>query len=356
MGDRIGTVEGLGRVTVAGVRRWVHQPVLVTGATGMVGSAICADLVAQGATVVALVLDDDPQSELRRSGTWNRVHVIDGALEDMATIERAVVVHDVGTIFHLGAQTLVGSARRDPVGTFESNIRGTWNVLDVARRHLDLVSAVVVASSDKAYGASSDLPYRESHRMDGVQPYEVSKSCGDLLARSYALTYGVPVRVARCGNIFGPGDLNWSRLVPGTIRALLQNRQPVLRSDGTLVRDYLHVADAISGYFALAEAAGNPRELDIAYNLSDDSPLSVLEMYAAICEAVGKPGTEPLIDDQANDEIRSQYLDSSRVRDELGWRPAVRLADGLMSTVEWYRASSRSSVTSWPDDSPRRRC
>jgi len=338
MGRRFGTMEGVGFVTVTHARAWVRQPVLVTGATGMVGSALCAHLVAQGATVVALVFDDDPQSELRRSGTWNRVHVIDGALEDVATIERAIVVHEVATIFHLGAQALVGAARRDPVGTFESNIRGTWNVLDVARRHPDLVSAVVVASSDKAYGTSSDLPYLESHRLDGVQPYEVSKSCGDLIARSYALTYGVPVRVARCGNIFGPGDLNWSRLVPGTIRALLQDRQPVLRSDGTHVRDYLHVEDAISGYLALADDVADHGESDIAYNLSDESPLSVLEMYAAICEAAGRPGTEPLIEQQARDEIPSQHLDSTRVRDELGWRPAIRLDDGLLSTVEWYRA------------------
>jgi CDP-glucose 4,6-dehydratase len=317
-------------------RTWIRQPVLVTGATGMVGSALCADLVARGATVVVLVLDDDPQSELRRSGTWNRVHVVDGALEDRATIERAVVVHDVSTIFHLGAQTLVGAARRDPVGTFDSNIRGTWNILDVARRHPELVGAVVVASSDKAYGTSRDLPYLESHRMDGVQPYEVSKSCADLIARSYAETYGVPVQIARCGNIFGPGDLNWSRLVPGTIRSLLQGDQPVLRSDGTLVRDYLYVADAISGYMSLADAAAGQRGPDIAYNFSDEHPMSVLDMYAAICEAAGKPDTEPSIERQAKDEIPSQYLDSSLVREKLGWEPAVGLRDGLRSTIEWY--------------------
>lgn len=318
-------------------RDWITQPVLVTGATGMVGSALCADLVDRGATVVALVLDDDPQSELRRSGTWQRVHVIDGALEDLTAIERAVVVHDVATIFHLGAQTLVGAARRDPVGTFEANVRGTWNVLEVARRHPELVGGVVVASSDKAYGTSRDLPYLETHRMDGVQPYEVSKSCADLIARSYAATYGLPVRVARCGNIFGPGDLNWSRLVPGTVRALLQSRQPVLRSDGTLVRDYLHVDDAISGYLALADAVDRETKQDIAYNFSDERPRSVFEMYAAICEAANKPGTEPLVERKATDEIPSQYLDSTRAREELGWHPATGIHDGLGSTVAWYR-------------------
>ena len=320
-----------------GSRDWITRPILVTGATGMVGSALCAALVAQGATVVALVLDDDPQSELRRSGTWDRLHVIDGALQDRSAIERAVVVHDVATIFHLGAQTLVGAARRNPVATFESNILGTWNVLEVARLQPDLVGGVVVASSDKAYGASPDLPYRETHRMDGIAPYEVSKSCADLIARSYAATYGVPVRVARCGNIFGPGDLNWSRLVPGTIRALLQGRRPVLRSDGTLVRDYLHVDDAISGYLALADTASLDASTDIAFNLSDEAPLSVLDMYAAICQAAGAPDVEPLIERGAADEIGSQYLDSSRARTELGWAPTTGLHDGLASTVEWYR-------------------
>jgi CDP-glucose 4,6-dehydratase len=316
---------------------WITQPILVTGATGMVGSALCADLVERGATVVALVLDDDPQSELRRSGTWERLQVVDGALQDRSAVERAIVVHDVATIFHLGAQTLVGAARRDPLGTFESNVRGTWNVLEVARLHPDLVHGVVIASSDKAYGSSPDLPYRETHRLDGIAPYEVSKSCADLIARSYAATYDLPVRVARCGNIFGPGDLNWSRLVPGTIRALLQGRRPVLRSDGTLVRDYLHVDDAISGYLALADAVGQGSHVGVAYNLSDEKPLSVLDMYAAICQAAGTPDVEPLIERGATDEISSQYLDSSRARTELSWVPATGLRAGLASTVEWYR-------------------
>ena len=313
---------------------WRTRPVLVTGATGMVGSALCVELLRQGATVVALVLDDDPSSELHRSGAWRELRVVNGRLEDLATIERAVAVHDVATIFHLGAQTLVGAARRDPVGTFEANIRGSWNVLEVARRHPDLVERVIVASSDKAYGTSDVLPYLETHPLDGVQPYEVSKSCADLIARSYAMTFGVPVRVARSGNVYGPGDLNWSRLVPGTIRSLLLEQQPVIRSDGKQVRDYLYVGDAVAAYLALADAD----TAQLAYNFSDSDPKTVREVYDAVCEAVGRPGAEPLVLGGAEDEIPAQHLDASLARSDLGWEVASTLADGLARTVEWYRA------------------
>lgn len=312
---------------------WRSQPVLVTGATGMVGASLCAELVSQGVAVVALVLDDDPSSELHRSGRWRDLRVVNGRLEDLASIERALAVHDVGTVFHLGAQTLVGAARRDPVGTFEANIRGTWNVLEAARRQRDLVRRVVIASSDKAYGTSEVLPYTEQHPLDGIQPYEVSKSCADLLARSYAATYDLPVKVARCGNIYGPGDLNWSRLVPGTIRSLLLDQRPVIRSDGKLVRDYIYVGDAVSAYLALADTE-SPH---LAYNFSDSDPKPVLELYEAICAAVGKPDTEPLVLGEAADEIPAQHLDASLARAELGWEVGHSLEDGLRRTVAWYR-------------------
>jgi CDP-glucose 4,6-dehydratase len=323
----------------AATRSWYDEPVLVTGATGMIGSHLCRRLVDAGAPVVALVLDDDPRSELRCSGTWAQVTVVNGALEDLRAVERAVVVHGVATIFHLGAQTLVGAARRDPVGTFEANVRGTWNVLDVVRRHRDLVQRAVVASSDKAYGASAALPYEEDHPLGGVQPYEASKSCADLVARSFAGSYGLPVGVARCGNVYGPGDLNWSRLVPGTIRSLLRGEQPVIRSDGSLVRDYLHVDDAVEGYLALADAAGDgldPAD-GMAFNLSDESPLTVLELYEAICRACGAAGTPPRIDGGASDEIPAQHLRAARARERLGWKAEVSLEDGLARTVSWYR-------------------
>lgn len=320
-------------------RTWADQPVLVTGATGMVGSQLCRVLVEAGTPVVALVLDDDPRSELRRSGTFERITVVNGALEDPRAVERAVVVHDVATVFHLGAQTLVRAAWRDPLGTFEANVRGTWNLLDVARRHPDLVRRVVVASSDKAYGASDQLPYLEDHPLGGVQPYEASKTCADIIARSYAVTYGLPVGIARCGNIYGPGDLNWSRIVPGTIRSLLLGHQPVIRSDGTLVRDYLHVQDAVAGYLALADWLDRrPEGVEAAFNFSDESPRSVLEIYEAVCLAAGAPGTEPRIDGLASDEIPAQHLAAGRARSELGWKAEIAVHDGLADTFAWYRA------------------
>jgi CDP-glucose 4,6-dehydratase len=314
---------------------WAERSVLVTGATGMVGSALTAHLVAQGCRVVALVADHDPQSELIRSGLINRVSVVDGRLEDIAAVERAITGHDVDTVFHLGAQTIVSTAHRSPRATFESNVQGTWNVLDVARQHPTLVRRVVVASSDKAYGASDVLPYTESMPLAGTFPYEVSKSMTDLVARSYALTYDLPIVIARCGNIYGPGDLNWSRIVPGTFRSILRGEQPVLRSDGTFLRDYLHVDDVVSAYVALADAAdAHPGQ---AYNFSDESPASVLDIYAACCVAAGVGGLEPKILDAAVGEIKDQYLDASLARRELQWQADVRLADGLAWTFTWYR-------------------
>ncbi|MEO6468981.1 MAG: NAD-dependent epimerase/dehydratase family protein [Acidimicrobiia bacterium] len=317
----------------------VPGPVLVTGATGMVGSALCRRLVDARVPVVALVLDDDPRSQLRRAHTIDQVTVVNGALEDRRAVERAVVVHDVATIIHLGAQTLVHAARRDPVGTFESNVAGTWNVLDVARRHPDLVQRVVVASSDKAYGASDDLPYREDHPLSGIQPYEASKACADLIAQSFAATYDLPIGVARCGNIYGPGDLNWSRIVPGTIRSLLRNEQPILRSDGTFVRDYLHVDDVVDGYLALGDSLTArtiaPGE---GWNFSDESPRTVREIYDAVCAAAGRRDTEPNILGQAPGEIHDQWLSAAKARHELGWKPHVGLDAGLATTVEWYRS------------------
>lgn len=316
---------------------WRGERVLVTGATGMVGSALVRRLIDEGAQVVALVLDADPRSELVRSDALARVAVVNGALEDPASTERAVVTHEVSTIVHLGAQTIVSAARRSPVAAFETNVRGTWHVMEAARLHPDLVRRVVVASSDKAYGASDDLPYREDHPLAGRQPYEVSKSCADLIAQSYASTYGVPVAVARCGNIFGPGDLNWSRIVPGTIRSLLRGEQPVIRSDGSLVRDYLHVDDVVQAYLACALALDDQAEAGAVYNFSDESPLTVLEIYRAICLAAGERGVEPLVLGYGSDEIPAQYLDASRARRRLGWKPEVDLAVGLSRTIDWYR-------------------
>jgi CDP-glucose 4,6-dehydratase len=262
--------------------------------------------------------------------------VFSGRLERYEDVERAVNNSEVDTVIHLGAQPIVGAAARAPRHTFETNIQGTWNVLDACRLIGSRVQRVVVASSDKAYGAQPRLPYVEDMPLAGIQPYEVSKSCTDLIARSYAKTYGVPVAVARCGNIYGPGDLNWNRIVPGTMRSLIRGEQPVIRSDGSLIRDYLHVDDVTSAYLTLADRADTFS--GEAFNFSDESPMSVLEVYTAICIAACMADEKPTILGEASDEIAAQYLDSSKAHDLLGWTPTMSIGDGLARTFAWYQA------------------
>lgn len=302
----------------------------------MVGSWLTRALVEAGSYVVALVPDWDPQSELLRSGTINSVNVVNGRLEDYEAVERSINGHEVDTVFHLGAQTIVGTADRSPRATFRSNIEGTWNVLDACRLMGGMVERIVVASSDKAYG-EQELPYVESMPLEGRHPYEVSKSCTDLLTTSYAVTYGLPAAIARCGNIYGGGDLNWSRIIPGTFRSILEGKQPVLRSDGTFVRDYLHVNDVVGAYIALAENVHRNDVVGRGFNFSDESPLSVMQIYTACCEAAGKPGLAPLILNKAQGEIKDQYLDATLARSALNWSAKVKLKDGLSKTFSWYR-------------------
>lgn len=316
---------------------WTERRVLVTGATGMVGSWLTRRLVDEGAAVVALVLDDDPQSELLRSRTIEECSVVSGRLEDYPTVERAVNGHEVDTVVHLGAQTIVGTAHRAPKATFETNVAGTWNVLDACRAHRDLVERVVVASSDKAYGEQPVLPYTEDMSLDARHPYELSKAAADLVAQSYAYTYELPITIARCGNIYGGGDLNWSRIVPGTIRSLLRGEQPIIRSDGTFLRDYLHVDDAVDAYLALADRAAERSVAGEAFNFSDESPRTVMEIYTAVCKAVGAGEVEPRVLNAAVGEIKDQYLDAGKARRMLAWEASVSLDDGLARTVEWYR-------------------
>jgi CDP-glucose 4,6-dehydratase len=308
----------------------------------MIGSWLTRRLVDADAEVIALVLDADPQSELLRSGTINRVKVANGGLEDYSVVERAITLHDVDTVFHLGAQTIVGTAHRAPVPTLEANVSGTWNVLEASRRHADLVRRVVVASSDKAYGTQEQLPYTEDMPLAGRHPYEVSKSCADLVTQSYAYTYDVPAVIARCGNVYGGGDLNWSRIVPGTIRSLVRGETPIIRSDGTFLRDYLHVDDVVDAYLALGEALDRLEIAGEAFNFSDESPLSVLDLYQAICEAAGAGYVEPRVLNRAIGEIKDQYLDAGKARSVLEWKAQVSLDDGLRRTVAWYTDLLRS--------------
>lgn len=318
-------------------RFWSDRRVFVTGATGLVGSWLVRELVDRGAYVVVLVRDWDPQSELIRSGTIHRTHVVHGRLEDFGTLERAINEHEVDTVFHLGAQTIVGTALRSPLATFEANIRGTYNLLEACRVHAKLVQRVVVASSDKAYGEVATLPYIEDMPPLGRHPYDVSKSCADLLAQAYYHTYGTRVVVVRCGNIFGGGDLNWSRIVPGTIRSLYHGQRPVIRSDGRYTRDYLYVMDAVMGYLAAAEAVGRPGVAGEAFNFAPERPRSVLEVVGALRELMGRTDLEPVILNEAKAEIRDQYLSAEKARTILGWRPTYSFEVGLKATVDWYK-------------------
>ncbi len=331
---------GLGSRSVEGVALsgfWRAKRVFVTGATGMVGSWLVRELVKAGAEVAVLVRDWDPRSELIRSGLVAATSVVQGAVEDYAALERAVVQQEIGTVFHLAAQTIVGTARRSPLATFDANIRGTYNLLEACRRHPDLVERVVVASSDKAYGASEQLPYTESMPPLARYPYDVSKACADLIARSYHETYGLPVAIARCGNIYGGGDLNWSRVVPGTIRSLHFGERPVVRSDGAPTRDYVYVEDAVAAYLRLGERLDRRDVQGEAFNLGPSEPRSVSDVVGALQRLMRREDLSPEIRGGAPAEIRHQYLSAEKARRTLDWQPRYSLDEGLERSVVWYR-------------------
>jgi CDP-glucose 4,6-dehydratase len=314
---------------------WVGRRVLVTGATGVVGSHLCEKLIGLGAYVVALVRDDDPMSSLYRDGIAEKCSIVRGDLRSFETCMRSINAHDIDTVFHLGAQTLVETAMRDPLETFESNLRGTYNLLEAARR-IGIVKAFIVASSDKAYGDSDILPYTEDMPLVGRHPYDVSKSCTDLLSTCYSISYDLPVTIARCGNIYGSGDLNWSRIVPGTIRSILGGQRPVLRSNGTNIRDYIYVSDVVSAYIKLAEQIDHPHVRGEAFNFSPETRVDVFEMVSAISSAMDSK-LEPIVLDTATHEIKVQTLDSSKARRILDWRPTWSLDAALRETIPWYQ-------------------
>jgi CDP-glucose 4,6-dehydratase len=324
-------------VNEAGGAAWADRPVLVTGATGLLGGWVVEALLARRAMVVCLVRDRVPNSRLYGEALDRRVIVVDGDVTDQAVMERVLGEHEIRTVLHLAAQTIVSIANRNPVSTFDANIRGTWSVLEAVRRS-PLVSEVVVASSDKAYGDQEVLPYAEGTPLQGRHPYDVSKSCADLIAQAYAHTWQLPVCITRCGNFYGGGDLNFNRLVPGTIRDVLHGRRPVVRSDGSLVRDYLYVEDGASAYLRTAEALmADPGRAGRAYNFSLEHPLTVLEMVERLLDVL-QSDLVPDVRDEATSEIKEQYLDSTRARRELGWVPIVGLEDGLRRTAAWYQA------------------
>jgi CDP-glucose 4,6-dehydratase len=331
--ERQRAVEGVG-VTAPGF--WRNRPTLVTGATGLLGSWLTRRLVDEGADLVCLVRDWVPQSELVRGGTLERVRTVRGDVRDQALLERVLGEYEVDTVFHLAAQTIVGVAHRNPVSTFEANIQGTWALLEACRRS-PRVKSIVVASSDKAYGDQERLPYDEDTPLQGEHPYDVSKSCADLIAHSYAVSYGLPVAITRCGNFYGGGDLNWNRLVPGTIRSVLHGERPVIRSDGTLVRDYFYVEDGVGANVRLAEALRMRPELaGEGFNFSNEIQVTVLDLVRRILSHMGS-SLEPDVRNDASHEIKHQYLSASKARRMLDWTPSFELDAGLERTVSWYR-------------------
>jgi CDP-glucose 4,6-dehydratase len=329
-------MESVGLIEQYSASFWSDRPVLVTGSTGLLGSWLTRALIERGAVVVALIRDWVPQSELIRTCTLDRVRSVRGDVRDQETVERALGEYEIDTAFHLAAQTIVGIANRNPLSTFESNIRGSWTVLEACRRS-PAVRQVIVASSDKAYGAHEKLPYLEDAPLQGRHPYDVSKSCADLIAQSYWATYGLPVCVTRCGNLYGGGDLNWNRIVPGTIRSALHSERPIIRSDGTCVRDYFYVEDAALAYLMLAEQlAARPELAGQAFNFSNESQLSVLAIARLILGLMGCEDLEPEVRGKAPNEIGHQFLDASKARKVLGWRARFSLEDGLSQTIDWY--------------------
>ncbi len=320
-----------------GVNRfWVDRPTLVTGGTGLVGSWLVRRLRQAGASVVCLVRDWVPESELVRSGDLARATVVRGDVRDQATLERALGEHEIRTVIHLAAQTIVGIANRNPVSTFETNIQGTWALLEACRRS-PLVQQVVVASSDKAYGVHDQLPYDETAPLRGDHPYDVSKSCADLIAHTYAKSYGLPVAITRCGNFYGGGDLNWNRIIPGTIRSVIRGERPVIRSDGSFIRDYFYVEDGAAAYMLLAEQlAGRPELRGEAFNFSNEIQLTALDVVRQVLASLGS-SLEPEILNQASNEIPHQYLSAEKARRLLNWSPAFTFPEGLQKTIAWYR-------------------
>jgi CDP-glucose 4,6-dehydratase len=315
---------------------WLDRPTFVTGGTGLVGSWLVRRLIEAGADVVCLVRDWVPQSELVRENLMDQVKVVRGDARDREVIERALGEYEINTVIHLAAQTIVTIANRNPISTFETNIQGTWNLLEVCRRSPS-VKQIVIASSDKAYGDQEKLPYDESTPLQGQHPYDVSKSAADLIANTYAVSFDLPVAITRCGNFYGGGDLNWNRIIPGTIRSISRGQNPIIRSDGKYIRDYFYVEDGAAAYMLLAEKlAEYPKLRGEAFNFSNEIQVTVYEIVERILKLMDS-NLEPEIHNEVTNEIRHQYLSAEKAKKILGWHPLFTLDDGLKKTIEWYR-------------------
>ncbi|MCY8961895.1 GDP-mannose 4,6-dehydratase [Bacillus atrophaeus] len=313
---------------------WKNKNVFVTGCTGLLGSYLVKELVDQGANVTGFIRDAVPKSNLYQGEYVQKINIVQGALEDLPVIERALGEYEIDTVFHLAAQAIVGVANRNPISTFEANILGTWNILEACRKH-PLIKRVIVASSDKAYGDQENLPYDENMPLQGNHPYDVSKSCADLISHTYFHTYGLPVCITRCGNLYGGGDLNFNRIIPQTIQLVLNGEAPEIRSDGTFVRDYFYIEDAVQAYLLLAEKMEENNLAGEAFNFSNEIQLTVLELVEKILKAMNS-NLKPNVLNQGSNEIKHQYLSAEKARKLLNWTPAYTIDEGLEKTIKWY--------------------
>jgi len=321
---------------------WTDRNVFVTGCAGLLGSWLTKYLIDEGANVIGLVRDRVPKSILWSSSKefshiQHKLNVVHGGLDDYFLLERAINEYEIEIVFHLAAQPIVGIANNNPISTFDSNIRGTYNLLEACRRNEKLINAVIVASSDKAYGEQKELPYSETASLQGSHPYDVSKSCADLIAYTYFASYQLPVCITRCGNYYGPGDLNFNRIIPQTIRHVLNNERPIIRSDGNSVRDYFYIKDGALAYKLLAEKMYGPGVKGESFNFSSEEPLSVIALVKKILVMMKREDLSPLIQNEASNEIKNQYLSASKAKDSLGWKSGFAFDEGLEETISWYR-------------------
>lgn len=315
---------------------WKNKNIFVTGATGILGSWLVKRLLSEKANITILKRDHVPMSELELSGAIKRVNIVQGCLEDYWTVERALNEYEIDTCFHIAAQAIVQTANRSPLPTFESNVRGTWNLLEALRNN-KLIKRIIISTSDKAYGESQKLPYTEQTSLNGKHPYDASKSCCDIISQAYAHTYKMPLGIARCGNIYGGGDLNFNRIIPGTIKSILSGEEPVIRSDGSFIRDYFYVEDAVDAFLSLGKQLEKKEVKGEAFNFSPEQPVSVKELVQKILQISGSK-LKPRILNEARNEIKEQYLDCKKAEKLLGWKAKTNIDDGLNKTLQWYRA------------------
>lgn len=321
---------------VCNTHTWRHKNVFITGAAGLLGPWLIKDLLEKEANIYVLIRDFVPDSLFCTENLHEHVTVITGDLLDLPLLQRVLNEFDIHTIFHLGAQAIVKTANRSPISTFKSNIEGTWNLLEAARLS-PWVQSIVVASSDKAYGAQEKLPYTEDAPLIGRHPYDVSKSCTDLIAQAYFHTYKLPVCVTRCGNFFGGGDLHFNRIIPDTIKSIIHNANPIIRSNGLFIRDYIYVKDVCNAYVTLAAQMADPSIHGECFNFSTDTPYNVIEIVDLMLELMNATHLKPIIQNQASNEIPAQHLSSKKAHEMLNWNAAYGVKEGLKETIEWYK-------------------